>query len=266
MNIRGVPYYRVVGRIHLLRRLVAATRGAADRVAGYRLTAPYGRVERWTRELRERGICSGPYLDWATVSAIQNFARRQPCRCPDSGTSFRIGDVHDGRAPDGTVVAVADVENPLACPEIARLSADPELVEVVTRVLGYRPRRTYTRLFWSPVSALPSEARRNAGQTLDFHYDIDGCNTLYAYYYLTGVGPESGAHVTVAGSHGPKPFRIMTSSCFQPESVVVARYGRDKITVVTGGPGFGFIEDPACFHRALVPTREARLCLQFRFT
>jgi len=35
--------------------------------------------------------------------------------------------------------------------------------------------------------------------------------------------------------------------------------------VIEGGPGFGFAEDPACFHRALPPRTADRLCLQLRY-
>lgn len=152
------------------------------------------------------------------------------------------------------------------CPEIGRVARDPRLVETASRFLGYGPRRTRARLCWSPVVTLSDRERRDAGQTIDFHYDIEACNSVYVYFYLIGGGPTSGAHVLVEGSHGPKPIRMIAGSCFQAEDKVLARYGADKVTVVAGGPGFGFFEDPACFHKALVPTRTARLCLQLRFS
>ena len=272
----GLRYYRIVGRFHRLRRLIAALWGLGQRWADGRAGAPgggpahhavnAGRVGAWVDELQSRGFCIGPRLGAETVAAIRRYAEERPCSLSGTRDRFLISDVRDGRTPAGTAVAVADVTAPLDCPEIAWIAGHPLLVETTTRVLGYRPRRTQVRLFWSPASRLPCGIRRAAGQTVDFHYDIDACNSLNVYFYVVGGGPGSGAHVVVGGSHGPKPMRMIAGSCFQPEERVLARYGAENVIVVAGIAGLGFFEDPACFHKALIPTQADRLCLQVRYS
>jgi len=270
--LRRFRYYRVIGRIHRLRRLVVLLHGVGERWrrglrsegrgGGY----PEEVVAGWIDQLRARSFCAGPALPGEAVEAVRNYARAQPCFRLGTGERFHISEVRDGLAPCGCPVAVADVVDPLGCPQVSELVGDPLLAEVAQRYLGYRPRRRVARLFWSPVSALPDRARRDAGQTLDFHYDIDACNSFYVYFYLEGGGPSSGAHVLVEGSHGPKPFRMVAGSCFQTEKTVLKVYGADKVTMVAGGPGFCFFEDPACFHKALAPTEAPRLLLQIRYS
>lgn len=261
-------FYRFLGRIHRLRRLSAALQRLRDRWSERTEAAPVPADEQiaaWLGEIRQHSHCPAPPLAAPTVAAIRRFARAQPCRQPGTPEHFRIGELRRGCSPGGTAIAVADVDAPLECPEVAQLAADPLLLSVASAFLGYHPRRTQTRLYWSPVSAVPEQSRRTAGQAIDFHYDIDACNAFYVYFYLVGGGVASGAHVVVEGSHGPKPWRMIVDSCFQPDQAVMQRYGADKVTVVTGGPGFGFFEDPACFHKALAPTRGPRLCLQLRY-
>lgn len=262
-------YYRLIGRFHGLRRLAATLRRLGARYAARPLPDHRQRDDRiaaWLEEVRRRSYCAAPRLGRGTVAAIRRYAERQPCRQANAAERFRIGEVRDGRSPRGSAIAIADVVDPAACPEVARVAADPVLLEVASRFLGYPPRRTRMRLYWSPVSPVSDSLRRAAGQTIDFHYDIDACNSFYVYFYLVGGGPTSGAHVVVEGSHGPKPMRIAVGSSFQREAAILDLYGADKITVVSGGPGFGFFEDPACFHKALAPTRTARLCLQLRYS
>jgi hypothetical protein len=270
--LRRFRYYRIIGRIHRLRRLVVLLHGVGERWRrGFR-SEERGRryadepVAGWIGELRARSFCAGPALPGGAVEALRRYAREQPCRCPRGRERFLISELLDGHTPRGVPVAVADVVDPLGCEKVSEILRDPLLAEMAQRYLGYRPRRSVPRLFWSPVSGLSDGARREAGQTLDFHYDIDACNSFYAYFYLEGGGPSSGAHVLVEGSHGPKPLRMVAGSCFQTEEAVLKAYGADKVTVVAGGPGFCFFEDPACFHKALAPEEGPRLMLQIRYS
>ena len=77
---------------------------------------------------------------------------------------------------------------------------------------------------------------------------------------------ESGAHVVVAGSHKSKSLRMKWASTRQPDRRVLGRYGVDKIVVLEGKAGFGFFEDPACFHKVLPPLKSNRLLLQLRYS
>jgi hypothetical protein len=131
--------------------------------------------------------------------------------------------------------------------------------------LGYSPRRVMTRLYWSPAGALSDDERRRNGQTIDFHYDIERGSALYAYFHLTDVDRQSGAHVIVARSHRRKPLAMKLASTRRSDAAVLGCYGADSVVVVEGAAGSGFLEDPACFHKVLPPVRADRLVLQLRY-
>jgi ectoine hydroxylase-related dioxygenase (phytanoyl-CoA dioxygenase family) len=89
---------------------------------------------------------------------------------------------------------------------------------------------------------------------------------VYVYFYLSDTDRHSGAHVVVAGSHKAKPLRMKLGSTRQPEHAVLRRYGADKVVVLEGAAGFGFLEVPSCFHKVLPPRTSSRLLLQLRYS
>lgn len=227
---------------------------------------PHLPTEACVGALRSDGIWTGLRLPPRELAEIRQFATDAPCTRPDGGQPFRIGEVAQGHAPDGRPLAIADIRAPLDCPAVARIARDPSLLAAVTRYLRFRPGRMRLRLFWSVRAELPDEVRRALGQTIDFHYDIEACNALYVYFYLTPTTRETGAHVMVRGSHRRKPLRMMLSRCFQPAGAVLACYGAENVLTVEGPAGFGFLEAPECFHLALAPARADRLVLQLRYS
>lgn len=275
-DLKPERYYRVLGRFHTWKRLISVWRSLQQMInpeRGYRpvwtrTESLFGEVpiQDWLRQLRAHGFCAGLQLPKPLVDEIHHHARSMPClRHAEDSSPFWIDEVRNGRSPNGEPVAIADVIS-LSCAAIDRITHDPLLIEIARRYLGYRPERVARRLFWSPVSDLPEEARRDNGQTIDYHYDIEPHNSLYVFFYIIGADRHSGAHVTVARSHIAKPLPIVWSSAFQPESRVLERYGSDSPVVIEGGPGFGFLEDPACFHKALAPRHAPRLVLQLRYS
>jgi hypothetical protein len=197
---------------------------------------------------------------------VVRHAREAPCRrATDNPERFLISEMRDGRSPLGDPVAIADVERLEQCPAIGQLAGDRTLFEVARLHLGYPPRQVLPRLYWSPRSRLSDTQRRINGQTIDFHYDIERHSALYLYFYLTPVDRDSGAHVVISRSHAAKPLAIKLGSTRQAEHRVMRRFGRDNVVVLEGGAGFGFFEDPACFHKALPPLKRDRLILQFRY-
>lgn len=218
-------------------------------------------------DLRHQGYYTGLQLHEQLVSDIYDHARQTPCqRQPGDAEFFLIDAIRDGFSPEGKPVAVADVDARVPCAAISRLAGDAKLVETVSRYLGYSPRHVVARLYWSPVSTLPEDHRRWNGQTIDYHYDIERGNALYVYFYITDVGRTDGAHVVVAGSHLPKPLGMKLASTRQPERRVLDYYGEESVVIIEGRAGYGFIEDPGCFHKVLPPQHMPRLMLQFRYT
>jgi hypothetical protein len=212
-------------------------------------------------QLRLAGVAALPFLMIEdTRQAIGQFARVQPSLPPLEEPAGRLLEARGGSMP-----VIMDVAAPHDCPQVRTLMEDPWLLDVVRAHLGYRPRRVLARLFWSFVTDASDAERRAQGQTIDFHYDIDGCNAVYLFFYIEGGTRESGAHVSVLGSHAAKPLRMVASRAFQPEARVLRRYGAGSVRALDGGPGSGFFEDPACFHKVLPPRAADRLCLQLRY-
>jgi hypothetical protein len=216
--------------------------------------------------LREHGYHAGLQMPLHLVAELRRHAEESySWRSPGDRERFLIREVHDGRSPLGKAVAVADVDAS-TCSATARIAGDAVLIDAVQCHFGYNPIHVAMRLYWSPSSKLSDHERRWNGQTIDYHYDIERGNVLYLYFYLGDTDRYSGAHVVVAGSHKAKPLRMKFASTRQPERVVLGRYGADKAVALEGKAGFGFFEDPACFHKVLPPLTSNRLVLQLRYS
>jgi hypothetical protein len=216
--------------------------------------------------LHRQGFHAGLQMPHGLVAELVRHAEQNDCRRDARDPErFLIGQVTNGRSPLGNVVAVADVDAD-TCPATARIANDATLTRIVQAHLGYAPTMVATRLYWSPSASLTDDERRWNGQTIDYHYDIERRPTLYLYFYLSDADCQRGAHVVVAGSHKPKPLRLKWASTRQPDRIVLARYGADKVVFIEGTSGFGFFEDPACFHKVLPPTSCHRLMLQLRYS
>lgn len=272
LHVRFWRAYRLTGRFRTWRR---ALRVIGRTTQGWRRTASWLRHEtvfttlsaaEVARNLRQHGYHAGLQLPARLVTALRNHAERTPCwRTLGDLERFFFHDIRRGRTPLGHVVAVADLDA-LTCPETAMIAGDAALIDAVKCHLGYRPSRVATRLYWSLACDLTPGERRWSGQTIDYHYDIEPANTVYLYFYLTDTDRDSGAHVIVPGSHRWKPWRLLLTSTRRPDPLVVGYYGADTVVVLEGKAGFGFFEDPACFHKVLPPRSSSRLMLQFRYS
>ena len=266
--------YRIFGRLQSWHRAMRACRKVRNalphRPAWMRRDTVFGAlpVADIAANLRLNGYCAGLRLPPQLVAELYDRAQNSVCCTrPDDPERFLIGQVREGRSPRGKPVATADVDVDITtCAAMARIAGDPALVEAVQHYLGYSPRHVATRLYWSPRSTLSHRERRSNGQTIDYHYDIEPAITLYVYFYLTDTDRQGGPHVVVSGSHRPKALRLKWRSTRQPEHIVLEHYGSDKVVVLEGKAGFGFFEDPACFHRVLPPQNSDRLMLQLRYS
>jgi len=162
-------------------------------------------------------------------------------------------------------LAMAKVINPLEIDEIYRLRYDEFLLDVSEKYLGYYPEKCDVNLWWSFADNLSAEDRRNQFQTIDYHYDIHGFNFFYVSFYLTDTDNRSGAHVLVKGSHKNKKISMLFRSARVPETMIQENYSEKDIIEIQGKAGTCFLEDAACFHKALVPIERDRLFLQLRY-
>lgn len=223
-------------------------------------------VDAAAAQLLTEGYWEGLRLPSDLVVELLRHACVTRCRQGGHAESFLIDNLVDGYSPRGQAIAVADVDPTARCAGLELLQQDEAIRAVVARFLGYAPTRCTTRLYWSPVSAMIDEVRRWAGQTIDFHYDIERRRTLYLFFYLTDASGESGAHVLIRRSHRRKTLRLKIASTRQTERRLFEVYPRHDVVLIEGCPGAGFFEDPACYHKALPPLRSRRLMLQLRFS
>jgi hypothetical protein len=265
-------WHRFTGRFVILRALVARLRAARDRrdPAGLDIGPslfPQLAVETCLAGLRRDGVWQGLQLPPVMVGEIAAFARSRICSDGLHGRQrFLFAELCGGRTPGGAVAPIAEVQACEECSAVETVGRDPLLLQTATRYLGFRPRKVQRRLYWSPCGELQDTERRAGGQTIDFHYDIEPSSALYIFFYIEGGDRHSGAHVAITGSHRNKPLRLALAPAFRSEAHIFAHYPHSRERVIEGGPGFGFFEDPGCYHRALPPTRSHRLVLQLRLS
>ncbi|MGA7936888.1 MAG: hypothetical protein WCA35_25250, partial [Kovacikia sp.] len=72
----------------------------------------------------------------------------------------------------------------------------------------------------------------------------------------------NGPHILVRGSHTKKKFSQIISLGQRQDQRIIDYYGAENVKAICGEAGFGFAEDPFCFHKATRPVLKDRLILQ----
>ncbi len=216
--------------------------------------------------LKRDSVAFGFDLPPALVQEIVVFAETTPIRTRGSERLFRKEDVRGGRLSDGTPVVLAMAPDPMECTAIRRVCRDPAILDAAGAFLGYKPQKTIPRLFWSFVTDVSDAERRRLGQTIDWHFDVHDFHFCSAAFYLTDVNEGAGAHALIRGSHRGKPIRMLLGSANAAERDVLAHYGRERVMVIEGPAGTGFLEDTSCYHKAIAPKDRDRLMFQIWFS
>jgi hypothetical protein len=214
-------------------------------------------------EMRERSYSVGPHLRPDIAAELQRQCRALPLKASglDAGSYEELA-----KSPARyDRVAIATVRDSSRLPIVTALAGDPLLYDAASSFLGYRARRVSSWLFWSFASGLSDDERRAVNQTIDFHYDVDGYNFMYANFYLVDTSASNGAHVLIEGSSRRKRWRHLMGIARLTDGEALATYGRDAERVMAGRAGFGFLEDSSCYHKALPPKSGDRLILQLRY-
>jgi hypothetical protein len=118
-----------------------------------------------------------------------------------------------------------------------------------------------------------------------FHRDIDDWRFITVFIYLTDVGPETGPHQFIRGSHrlsGMRQLRDRAAargqdvSGFDSENSFVSYFNEkfsadcetlfaDSISSFTGPRGTALIANTVGIHRGLLPRRDPRLIFWARY-
>ncbi len=222
-------------------------------------------VVRAVQELREDAVAFRFDLPTPLVDEIHDFARRGLCKSSGFQGHRPFEEIASGQTIEGQRLAMAEVINPLGCDAIRRIVESEALRQTCMRYLGYQPPKADIRLFWSFVSNLSENERRQQFQTIDYHVDIHDFNFCYAHFYLTDTDALSGAHVMVRGSHTRKPLTWLIGSARKSDAQIASRYTSNDVLTIEGPAGTGFLEDTSCYHKALPPLERMRLLLQIRY-
>ncbi len=233
-------------------------------------------VEACVRAIRRDSVALGLMLPQDCVEEIRAFAECRPCIRPHlinratplgvkATERFYKKDVTAGRLPNGELAPMAMIVGADESPAVARIVNDLILLKVARRFLRYRPAKRRVKLFWSFPGDVDHQGRLDLHQTVDYHFDVEGFSFLYVNFYLTDTDRSSGAHALVKGSHRGKSLAMLKSAA-APAETVLRRYGHDNVLLIERPRGFGFIEDAACYHKAIAPITQERLLLQIRYS
>lgn len=280
LQVRQGRSYLFFGRFRAFRKVYAILEGQRQRFVPAYDREPLGSNGHTIfQEVSEddviRVLCQeGIYLDLSLpdhlVEHLSEFALTSPCKRwgfdDEIEERFLIEEVQNGFLKDGRLVTIADVDEVDSCSIIRRIASDPVILDIVRRYVGYWPNRIHCRLYWS----LPISTANNRAQFLpkssNYHYDVRGFGALYAYFYINDADKGSGAHVMLRRSHRKKSLSILLfSSRYCSDASVHHYYGKGNELVIEKTASFGFLEDPACYHKFLVPTTSRRLMLQIRY-
>ena len=215
--------------------------------------------------LRSEGVFDDLRLTDQTVNELQQLlAQAGTKNASPPWQDITIEDAkHNNRTDSKAPILMISHQSKELSDYAKAIAHDEALFAIANRFLG-RVVSFETRIQTSLVVVASTEYRESKNQTVMFHYDVEGYNFLYCFFYLTDCDEYSGAHEMIAGSHKRKPLHFLLSSAVQSDPVIYQRY-KGKSRIIKGPAGSGFIEDTSCYHRALAPIRRDRTCLQIRY-
>lgn len=184
-----------------------------------------------------------------------------------SGLEFKYGDRHQAAKKyqceilTGNYLAVNS-----ECSAMQKLVNDPKVKEIAARYLGKEPILVRSQMNWTFIGSKEAYAQKGVigSPTVLFHYDLDDYRTLKFFFYLTDVDSFSGSHRCVAGSHKKRKLSHFLLRS-QSDKAIADYYGAENIVDICGQAGFGFAEDPFCFHRGSPPVTAHRLMIHLEF-
>jgi len=148
--------------------------------------------------------------------------------------------------------------------EMYQLAADPLLLSIVQKYMGVPP------IFNTPVAFLNSFAKARNDKALSdvaqlYHHDMHRLGFVKVFIYLTDVGPGSGPHTLVRGTHRKRPDHLWADGRHNDVAIAEAGLMGDEVRI-TGKAGTVFLVDTSCLHKGSHPDTEARLMAQVQYT
>lgn len=217
------------------------------------------------RAIDKKGLFEGIQLENETINKFEQLINNS--KTIEHGTLKRELSIKDAlnynsSNPPNPILVIDHISKDLNffSEEVARSFP---LFDIAEQYLG-KVKKIQTKVQTSLIANASNFYRESNGQTVTFHFDVEGFNFVYIFFYLTDCGVYSGAHESILGSHKRKKLSHLFSSARKTDKIIYKYYpGKDK--VISGKAGFGFVEDTSCFHRALAPKNANRLCYQIRY-
>lgn len=218
------------------------------------------------RLLKDDGLYLDIRLPEEIAGEILSYANSEICHGNNKvENSFYLVEKENWETMHGKKFTIAEYPNPANCPYIEALISDPILLEIASKYFNREPRCIGTRLWWSFAKANDPVGCLKFAQEL-FHYDLTGWRSLRFFFYLTDVDMSTGPHLCIRGSHKKKKIRHQfTLLIGRSNDEAIDYYGMENIVMINGTSGFGFAEDPFCFHKGMPPIENNRLILLVDF-
>jgi hypothetical protein len=249
---QAARYYmqRIVTPVSL-RRIIS---GAIARTISVRHPAPtiMPKAQRVTERLREDGYSSvGTIYARREIAEMAAYVMTRPVRLRDGRIVSRAA------VPPEATIADLSLDDVLACPNALALANSQKNIAIAAAYLGCAPTISTIGIRWS----FPGGG--NSVDTQRFHRDPDDWKFVKFFIYLSDVDSLSGPHQYILGTHleqGELRARTWT------RDEMVAKYGADRISSVTGPIGTAFFADTHGVHAGPVPQKNARLMMEVGYS
>ncbi|MBD2344616.1 hypothetical protein [Anabaena subtropica] len=222
-------------------------------------------VDEVVQNLHSQGLHLSINLTESVVEEIIRFAKANACygnRKAEFGFYYKQKEAAQIKA--GQQFTIADYFNTeIQCSAIKKLQNDPKLLAIAAKYLNTYPVHQGNRMWWSFPGNLSYREQIKSAQC--FHYDLDDYKFLKFFFYLTDVDAHSGPHICIQNSHKRKKLSHILLRKRETDRDITNYYGQESLVKICGKAGFGFAEDPLCFHKGIPPTHQDRLILQIEF-
>jgi hypothetical protein len=258
---------RILGRFNIVRALMISLHHQefnSESAAKTDSIFPELNIAEIVDQIETDGYYLGLQLPQNTVRKIFNFAASSPCygnRNPSKGFSYQNKEKILADNPDFLLGSFYNVSE--LCPAVKSIEEDPQLLAIAAHYLNSQPILQGTNVWWSFAVDASEQDRSDAAQM--YHFDLDDYRFIKFFFYLTDVDEHGGPHVIVKGTHKSKKFAHQLKLRRFSDREMVSEYGADKVTVLCGTAGYGFIEDTLCFHKGNPPQDRDRLVVQVEF-
>ncbi|HEY9801432.1 MAG TPA: hypothetical protein V6D25_13830 [Leptolyngbyaceae cyanobacterium] len=205
------------------------------------------------------------YLQQDLVDEILNFAIINESIEPNTNKLFYA--LSCKNLPKSNYIYRGLVTNTHKCQAINEVKFNYKVIEIATKFLGYEPTNITQHLTWSLVVPESEQLIQQNYPASKWHYDVVGEESITFNFYLTDVNNErEGCHQFIPCSHKNKPWQLLFKSSTLDEATLDKYFPQQPKLSVFGSTGYGFIENPLCWHRVKPPTANSRLILQIRYS